>query len=171
MKRIVGVYNFDGQPAQKFIDRPVMLDGQIYNSQELKSQLEAKGYRFKTQNSTEILLPLYEEEGISFIKNLRGEFAFVLYDDKKKLLLLVRDRIGIRPLYYYADSKRLIFASEIKAILQEKLVKREIDFTSLDLYLTLGYVPAPKTMFKGIYKLLPAQFMLCENGQVQVARY
>ena len=149
----------------------VILDGQICNSQQLRTQLEIKGYRFRTETGAEVLSYLYEEQGIDFVKELRGDFAFVIYDDKKKLLFLVRDRIGKKALYYYADSKRLIFASEIKAILQDKSVKREVDFESLDLYLTLGYVPSPRTMFKGIYKLLPAHFMRCENGQFKIEKY
>ena len=148
-----------------------ILDGQICNSQELKAELEHRGSRFGTGTNTEVLLHLYRQEGIDFIKKLRGEFAFVLYDSRKKLLILARDRIGKRPLYYYTDSKKIIFASEIKAILQDKSVKREIDFESLDFYLTLGYVPAPRTMFRGIYKLLPAHFMLYRNGQLKIERY
>ena len=114
---------------------------------------------------------LYEEEGIGCLERLEGMFAFCLWDDSREKLFLCRDRIGIKPLVYYWDGASLVFASEIKAILKDEQVKKELDWTALGLYLTLNYIPAPWTIFKNIKKLEPGCYLIAENGKITINRY
>jgi len=133
----------------------ITYNGEVYNFQELRRELETKGHRFQTQTDTEVIVHLYEEEGIECVNHLRGMFAFGLWDGRAGRLYLVRDRLGIKPLYYTVLNGRLIFGSEIKSILAHGDVPREVREDALSDYLTFLYVPAPKTMFKGIFKLEP----------------
>jgi len=149
----------------------VVLNGEIYNFQELREFLDRKGHSFYTKTDTEVIVHLYEEYGDACMHTMRGMFAFALWYKNKKKLLIVRDRLGIKPLYYTYINGRLIFASEIKSILECPDVKREVNFNALDLYLTLQYVPAPLTMFKGIYKLPPGHFLSYYNGNTTTRRY
>jgi asparagine synthase (glutamine-hydrolysing) len=135
----------------------VVFNGEIYNYNDFKPSLLAKGHRFLSNSDTEVLVHLYEEEGINFIHKLNGMFAFCIYD--KKRIFLVRDRIGIKPLYYYADDKKFLFASEIKSILACGQVDRTIDFSAISEYLSLAYIPSPKTAFKKIRKLKAGQYL------------
>ena len=129
-------------------DRTVWLayNGEIYNFMEIKKELETKGHRFKSHTDTEVIIHLYEEEGVDCMKRFNGMFSFALWDERLKRLFLCRDRIGIKPLVYYWDGQSLIFASEIKAVLLDPRIKKEIDFEALNLYLTFNYIPAPKTI-------------------------
>jgi asparagine synthase (glutamine-hydrolysing) len=137
----------------------IVFNGEIYNFLELQRVLEGKGHRFKTRSDTEVIIHAYQEYGKECLKYFRGMFAFCIWDSKKKQLFLARDRLGKKPLYYYIDDKKFIFASEIKAILQDEYVKREIDVKALADYFTYHYIPFPETIFKGIYKLPPGHFM------------
>lgn len=146
-------------------------NGEIYNFPELRKDLERKDHRFYTNTDTEIIVHLYEEEGALFVKKLRGMFAIALWDANKKCLLLARDPIGIKPLYYTFVGNILIFASEIKAILECEEVKRKLNTSSLDKYLTYRYVPGPLTMFEGISRLMPGHLMLCSEKGHEIIKY
>ena len=149
----------------------IIFNGEIYNFADLKQELEKKGHWFKTKTDTEAIIHAYEEWGTDSVSHLRGMFAFALWDKKEKSLFLARDRLGKKPLYYFVDGKRLLFASELKAILEDETVPREMNFEGLSDYLSFGYVPAPKTIFKNIAKLLPGHLFLQKNGQVSVKKY
>lgn len=149
----------------------LVANGEIYNYREIRAQFEAEGYRFKTSSDCETILPLYERYGGACVEHLNGMFGFALWDSRAKRLLLGRDRLGIKPIYLYQDSHRLIFASEAKAILAAPGVKAEIDPAALDSYLALGYVPAPQCMFRGMTKLPCATVLTAEAGRVSTRRY
>src|SRR3989338_6527587 len=149
----------------------VVLNGEIYNFLELRSDLEKKGHRFKSRSDTEIIVHLYEEYGEDCVKYLRGMFAFGLWDEKKDILLLARDRVGKKPLIYYYKEGVFCFASEFSAILASNLIDKQINFESIDYYLTLGYVPAPLTIYKDIFKLPPAHILTLKGGDVSIKRY
>jgi asparagine synthase (glutamine-hydrolysing) len=133
----------------------VVFNGEIYNYRELKRELEAKGHLFATSSDTEVLVHLYEECGERLVERLRGMFAFAIWDSPQRRLLLARDRLGIKPLYFLRDGKRLLFASELKAVLAAGDVPRELDVASLEDYLTLGVVSGTRSIFRGIEKLAP----------------
>ncbi len=149
----------------------VVFNGEIYNFNELKEGLIKKGHRFKTKSDTEVILHQYEEDGWECAKRFNGIFAFALWDDNKKTLLLARDRIGIKPLYYFYNDKRLIFASEIRAILKAFSERPEINPSSLFRYLILQYIPAPDTLYKNIYKLLPASVLILNRNGIEIKQY
>jgi asparagine synthase (glutamine-hydrolysing) len=149
----------------------VVCNGEVYNYRELRKELEARGHRFRSQSDTEVLVHLYEEEGPEFVKRLRGMFAFALWDRKRSRLLLARDRLGKKPLYVRRGPERLLFASELKSILQAPEVPRELDVTSLQEYLALGYVPAPGTLLEGIEKVLPGHYMQIEDERIKTVQY
>jgi len=149
----------------------LVMNGEIYNFPELRKDLKQKGHVFKSRTDTETIIHLYEEKGIDCLNDLRGPFAFALWDSKRERLFLARDRIGKKPLYYTYRNGDLIFGSEIKAILQDPEVTVEVNKDRLSDYLTYGYTPTPDSMFKGIMKLPPAHFMLYENGNLQIKRY
>jgi len=130
----------------------IVHNGEIYNFQKLKKELEKRGYKFKTKTDTEVILASYLEEGFDCIKRFNGMWAFCIYDPQKEILFLSRDRLGQKPLYYFYDGKRFIFSSEIKGILQHK-IKHSLDKEGVDLYFSLGFIPAPKTIYSEINKL------------------
>jgi len=133
----------------------IVFNGEIYNYRELTERLKKKGHKFSTISDTEVIVHLYEDEGESCVDSLNGMFAFAIWDGRSKRLLLARDRFGIKPLYYTIFDGCLLFASEIKAILQCREIRREMDLDALHEYLLLGYVHHPLTMLKGIVKLRP----------------
>ena len=149
----------------------VVFNGEIYNFLDLKKGLEAKGYRFRTRCDTETIIYGYEEWGEEFVQKLRGMFAIALWDSRNQKLLLIRDRIGKKPLYYYLGKDRILFASEIKALLIDKSIPKEIDPIALDSYLSFGYVPSPLSIFKAIRKLPPAHIAVCRPGDFSVRQY
>src|SRR4030067_72161 len=138
----------------------ITYNGEVYNFQEERRKLEKEGYVFKSNTDTEVILALYDKYGVSFLKRLRGMFAFAIYDDKEKTLFLARDRIGKKPLKYFIKGGTFIFASELKAILTQHEVKRAIDYNAIQFYLVYGYTPAPLTGFEGIKKLQPGHYIL-----------
>lgn len=150
----------------------ITYNGEIYNFKELREDLEYKGYRFKSDTDTEVILKSYEENGEACVQKLNGMFAFAIWDARKgkRQLFLARDRIGIKPLYYIYDGKKLIFASEIKALL-EFGIRREVDTRALSNYLTYTYTPGPLTMLKGVKKLLPGHSMTYKNGRIGIKQY
>jgi asparagine synthase (glutamine-hydrolysing) len=139
--------------------RAIIFNGEIYNFQRLRDTLIRKGYHFTTQGDTEVILHAYEEYGEACVQHLRGMFAFAIWDGVKQQLFLARDRVGIKPLYYYWDGHKLLFASEIKAILQDPAVERTLDAQALDDYLTYLYIPGPKSIFQKIWKLRPGHII------------
>jgi asparagine synthase (glutamine-hydrolysing) len=149
----------------------IVFNGEIYNFQELKEELLLKGHSFKTHCDTETIIHLYEEEGEECVRKLRGMFAFAIWDDLKKKLFLARERIGKKPLHYTVFDGKILFASEIKAILQDPSVRRRIDHEALHDYLSLLYVPAPKTMFEGIQKLPAGHYLVCDKEGVKLTKY
>jgi asparagine synthase (glutamine-hydrolysing) len=149
----------------------LVANGEIYNYRELRRELEARGHRFKTASDCETILHLYEDYGDDCVEHLNGMFGFALWDARRRRLLIGRDRLGIKPIYFKNDGKRLIFASEAKAILAAPGVTAELDPAALHSYLGLGYVPAPQSIFRGIAKLPPATLLSAELGRVQQHRY
>src|SRR6266852_3482622 len=145
----------------------LVLNGEIYNFQSLRAQLENRGHQFRTRTDTEVIVHLYEDFGLEFVKQLRGMFALALWDSKRERLVLARDRIGEKPLYVRREPGRLWFASELKAIVQDDVVPRRLNSAALREYLALGYVPAPLTMLEGIEKVLPGHLLVIEKGQVE----
>ena len=137
----------------------LVFNGEIYNYLEIRKELEANGRQFRSESDTEVMLALYEEKGKEFVKGLRGMFAFAIFDDNSQKLILGRDRIGIKPLYYCQHGGRLYFASEIKAILSDVTIPRKLNEDALYHYLSFWTTPAPSTMFKDIYKLPPATLL------------
>jgi len=149
----------------------IVFNGEIYNFPELRKEMLGKGHRFYTNSDTETILHLYETHGEECVKHLRGMFAFAIWDCGKQTLFLARDRIGKKPLYYYADGNQFLFGSEIKTILQKQDVPREMSPSALIHYLPYGYVPDPESMFQGIRKLPPGHHMTCKRGEVRVRKY
>ena len=149
----------------------VVCNGEIYNFRELRSRLQAKGHRFKSGSDTEVIVHLYEEFGLDFVKQLSGMFAFALWDSKRRRLVLARDRLGIKPLYVSENSRHLAFSSELKSILEVRDFERQVDKLALHEYLALGYVPAPLSILKGIEKLPPATILVVDEKGTQRHRY
>ncbi|WP_417847611.1 asparagine synthase (glutamine-hydrolyzing) [Thalassoglobus sp.] len=142
----------------------VVFNGEIYNYQDLQSELISKGHRFRTNSDTEVLVHLYEEMGAEFVKRLRGMFAIALWDVKRQRLVLARDRVGQKPLYYFQDEKRVLFGSEIKAILSWRDIPREINLEALESYLTFGVVPGELSIFRNIHKLPAATTLVIDRN-------
>jgi asparagine synthase (glutamine-hydrolysing) len=146
----------------------ITYNGEVYNHAELRSELEGCGHRFRSATDTEAILHLYEEEGPTCVERLQGMFAFGLWDSRRRSLLLVRDRLGVKPLYYCLLPQGLLFGSEAKAILEHPAAPRELDETAFAEYLTFGFTPPPRTMFGGISKLGPGEAMtVTHQGRVE----
>lgn len=137
----------------------IIFNGEIYNFQELRAALLARGHRFRTHSDTEVIVHLYEEHGNECVKHLRGMFAFAIWDRCARRLFLARDRVGIKPLYYFANASQLAFASELKALLTLPDAPRELDETAVNTFWCFNYLPGELTMFKGIHKLLPGHWL------------
>ena len=135
----------------------VIQNGEIYNYRELRDELLAKGHSFSTQSDTEVLVHAYEEWGESMVERLNGMFAFAVFDRVRSTVFLARDRVGIKPLHYAIDGGRLVFASELKALLRDPALRRDIDPVALDEYLACEFVPSPRSIVQGIRKLEPGQ--------------
>lgn len=144
----------------------LILNGEIYNYKQIRDELEAKGVVFKSGSDTEVLLKAFREWNIGCVDKLNGMFAFAVWDDVEKELTLVRDRAGIKPVYFTEAGGSFVFASEIKAILATGLIKAQIDREALDQYLTFLWTPDPHTLFKNIYKLQPGHYLKWKNGEV-----
>jgi asparagine synthase (glutamine-hydrolysing) len=149
----------------------VVFNGEIYNYKKLYNEFVSKGHRFSTQSDTEVIVHAYEEFGVQCPEIFNGMFAFALWDDRKKRLLLARDHLGIKPLYYWLSNDNLIFGSELKSIILHPAVTREIDLEALDQFLTLEYIPAPRTIFKNIYKLPAGHRLVYQDGYSKIEKY
>jgi asparagine synthase (glutamine-hydrolysing) len=146
-------------------------NGEIYNFKELRKELEKCGYRFKSESDAEVVIYAYREWGLNSLALFNGMFAFAIWDGRDNSLLLARDRLGIKPLYYAETPAGFAFASEIKALLAIPNFKREVDLASLDQFLSFLWTPDPDTLFRGVKKLPPAHFLLHQNGQTEVRQY
>jgi len=149
----------------------VIFNGEIYNHGELRSDLESRGHRFRTRSDTEAIVHAYEEYGVDCVKRFNGMFAFALWDQPNRRLMLARDQLGIKPLYYRLDSDRLVFGSELKPVLLELGKSPDIDLQALDAYLTLEYIPAPLTIVSGVRKLPAGHYLVIKNGHSHISRY
>ncbi len=149
----------------------VVCNGEIYNFLELRAEMLRKKHVFKTSSDCEVLIHLYAEYGDAFVEHLNGMYAFALWDTRRQRLLIGRDRLGVKPLYYLFNHERLVFASELKALLRAPGVSVSLDSSAVEAYLSLGYVPAPLTPIEGIRKLPPASMLIVEKGQVAIHRY
>ena len=150
----------------------IVFNGEIYNFLELKNHLQSRGHVFRTNSDTEAIVHAYEEYGESCVEHLRGMFAFAIWDDKAQRLFIARDRVGKKPLYYTTTPDgTFVFGSELKALLQHPGVTRETDPEALDAYLTLGYVPDPLSIFRGIHKLPPGHYLSFAKREVRVSGY
>ncbi len=150
----------------------IAYNGEVYNFRQLREELVGRGCRFRTQSDTEVVVNLYEEYGLEFVKRLRGMFAFAIFDRKNRRLVMARDHIGKKPLYYSLDNGRgLVFASEIKSILQFPGICRDVDPEALDFFLTLEYIPAPCSIFKAVRKLPAGHMLVYEDGKAVIREY
>jgi asparagine synthase (glutamine-hydrolysing) len=159
------MFNEDGSVA-------IVFNGEIYNYQELRPELEAAGHRLATHSDTETIIHLYEQYGVSALARLNGMFAFALWDRRKQQLLLARDRAGKKPLYYTVTSSgQLAFSSELASLLAFPGISRDIDAAALDDYFALGYIPSPQSVFRQIHKLPPGSCLIWKDGALKVERY
>ena len=149
----------------------ITFNGEIYNFKELRSQLETKGHSFQSHTDTEVIVHGYEEWGDSVVEKFDGEFAFAIWDQHNKRLFLARDRLGIKPLYYYWDGTKFMFASEIKALLLEPSLKREVNLPAAYQYLNWRYVSGEDTLFQGIKKLLPGHTLSLKGKSLEVKQF
>jgi len=149
----------------------IVFNGEVYNFNELRAELESLGHRFRTHCDTEVVLEAYRAWGVSSFKRLRGMFAFAIWDQRKRELYVVRDRLGIKPLYFYQHNEDLIFGSELKVLLDHTAVPRQLDLEGLTYYLSLNYVPQPYTLAAGINKLRPGCFLKWRECQLTQKPY
>jgi asparagine synthase (glutamine-hydrolysing) len=144
----------------------VVVNGEFYNFLELRNDLEARGHRFKSRSDSEVALHLYEEYGVDFLDHLRGMFAIALWDAPQRRLVLARDRFGQKPLYYHADRKALVFASELGGLVASGSFEKRVDLDGIDAFIAMQYIPAPLTAYEGVKKLPMGHRLICENGVV-----
>jgi len=149
----------------------IVYNGEVYNFREIKEELIARGHKFKSHTDTEVVLKSFEEYGPRCLNKFNGMFALAIWDEEKKELFLARDRIGIKPLYYYLKDGKLIFGSEIKSILEADCIKKEINLQSMYYYLGYEFVPSPDTMFKNIHKLRQGHYAIFKNGNLRIEKY
>ena len=149
----------------------VVCNGEIYNFRDLRRELERSGHKFSTHSDTEVIVHLYEERGAAFLQELEGMFGLAVWDKRKRRLLVARDPLGIKPIYYALGDGQLAFASEAKALLELPHVRSRLDPAALAQYLAFGYVSAPNSLFEGMRKLLPGESLTVEGGQTKLSRY
>ena len=149
----------------------IVFNGEIYNFHELRGRLLAKGHVFRSQSDTEVIIHAYEEFGLDCVNQLRGMFTFAIWDSRRRRLFLARDRVGIKPLYYCQTARGLLFASELKGILADPEISRDLDYNALRSFLAFKYVPGEETLFKSIRKLPPGYHLLVEGGRITTKQY
>src|SRR5208283_1009461 len=149
----------------------IVFNGEIYNYQILRQELQGKGHVFKTNTDTEVIVHLYEEYGEECVQKLRGMFGFAIWDERQKTLFLARDRVGIKPLYYYLSDKFVVFGSEIKAILADPDIQPEVEPAMIDRFLSFYYMPGEETLFRNIFKLSPGSYLVVREGRVRIKQY
>lgn len=148
----------------------LVFNGEFYNFKEQRDEMIKRGHRFRSKSDTEVIIHLYEEFGVNCLRFINGMFALAIYDKAKKLLILARDRFGVKPLYYYLDRHRLAFASEIKAIIADREIGRELDPDSLVDYFSFGYTLAPNTIYRDIRQLEPAHYMIFDLAEGRLGK-
>ena len=158
------IYSEDGSVV-------VVLNGEIYNFRELREELRARGHRFATAGDTEVIVHLYEEHGVDCVRHLHGMFAFAIWDKRRHRLLLARDRIGKKPLFYTIRQGGVCFSSELRSLMEDHDIPRVVDPRAVDCFLASGYVPSPLSIFKDVRKLPPAHTLVLEDGKVSIDRY
>jgi len=149
----------------------VTYNGELYDWPDVRPGLEARGHRFRGHSDTEAVLHFYEDHDLDLFRSLRGMFAFGLFDRARRRLVLGRDRFGVKPLFYHDDGRRIAFASELKALMLDPSVPREVDEQSVADYLTFQYVPGPRTIWRGVRKLPPAHALIADAHGVRLQRY
>jgi asparagine synthase (glutamine-hydrolysing) len=149
----------------------IVFNGEIYNFGELVRELEGAGHTFTTRSDTEAIVHAYEQFGLAFVERLRGMFAFALWDSAHRRLVLGRDRAGKKPLHYHVDAERLLFASEIKGLLRDPSLKRDVSPEALDEYFTFGCIPSPNTVFRGVHQVPAGHMLIWEAGRVRLQEY
>ena len=164
---IIDTSNAANQPMSDASGRyTLVFNGEIYNYKALRQELQQKGYIFKSEGDTEVLLQLLIDQGKAALNKLHGFFALAFYDKAENALLICRDRLGIKPLLVYQDGDKVLFGSEMKAILAYS-INKQLSKTALNYYFQLNYLPAPLTMIEGVSRLLPGELMQIENGAVK----
>jgi asparagine synthase (glutamine-hydrolysing) len=160
------------QPMQDAVrDNWIVFNGEIYNFQEIRRELILLGQRFESNTDTEVILNAYGQWGMDFLPKLRGMFGMGIWDAKQEILLLARDRLGKKPIYYAQNQEVFVFASELKALLAHPSIKRKINARALSQYLRLQFIPSPLSIFEGVYKLPASHYLQLSHGQVQIKRY
>ena len=149
----------------------IVFNGEIYNYQQIRYRLEGNGHTFRTQTDTETIVHLYEDTGLKCFEHLNGMFAMAIWDGRNDRLVLARDRMGKKPLFYTVQNGRLVFASELKSLMTLPGIEKQIDPGAIDLYLTYQYIPHPHSIYKGIHKLPPGHYAVFENGSLRVEKY
>lgn len=149
----------------------VVFNGEIYNFQEIRKTLEQQGHQFVSRSDTEVILASYATYGVDCVSHFRGQFALAIWDTRERALFMARDRLGMKPLFYYFDGAHIIFASELQALLKHPGVPRKIRYQAIDQYLALQYIPAPQTIYEGITKLEPAHYALIDERGMTTKRY
>ena len=149
----------------------IVFNGEIYNYKELQTRLLAKGHTLRTSCDTEVIVHLYEEYGLDCASHLNGMFAFAIWDEKARRLMLARDRVGVKPLYYAMSDRSFVFASEIKALFQSAIVQPECNEQRIPEYLVFRAVAGAETLFKGVFHLLPGHVLTLEDGELETKRY
>lgn len=169
---IIGIDELGSQPMYNEDNSIVIVfNGEIYNYKDLKKDLKEKGHIFKSNTDTEVLIHLYEEKGMDMLSELRGMFAFAIYDKNKNELNIARDFFGIKPIYYSKIENNLIFGSEIKGLLEYPNLKKEVNINALENYLSFQYSVLEETFFKGIFKLLPGHYLTFKNNSIKITKY
>jgi asparagine synthase (glutamine-hydrolysing) len=140
-----------------------IVNGEIYNHRVLRAALEQRGHRWATDSDSEVVVHAYEEEGVDFVRHLNGIFAFAIWDERNRRLVAARDALGVKPLYWWTDGRRVALASEIGALIHAGLVTPSVDRVALDHYLACRFVPSPRTLFEGVRKLPPASTLVVEQ--------
>src|SRR5437868_117146 len=149
----------------------IVYNGELYNFQDLRPQLEARGHVFRTRSDTEVVLHAYEEWDVDCLRRFNGMFAIAIWDAPRQRLFLARDRIGEKPLYYFRSGTKLAFASEMKALLADPDIPRELNPRGLANFLSFGHAVAPDTIYKHIYKLLPGHYLIAQESGVKTTEY
>ena len=149
----------------------VVFNGEIYNFKDIRADLEGKGYHFNTNSDTEVIIHAYQEYGERCVDHFRGMFGIAIHDKKIDKIFLIRDRLGIKPIYYYQDADQFLFASEIKPILEVIGKKPKVNLSAMDFYISVGYVPGKNTLFENIYKLEPGHTLSFENNTLTTSQY
>ena len=149
----------------------IVFNGEIYNFEELREDLLARGHMFRTRTDTEVIVHLYEEYGTACVERLRGMFGFAIWDERQQTLMLARDRVGIKPVYYAIGQNSLVFGSEMKAILADPEISAQVRPEIVDRFLTFYFVPGEDTLFKDVFKLRPGSYMTVRQGNIEIHQY